>query len=86
MEEICRVELQFRHTCIVSEDLVKAGIDKCDVAVILPDRKNESEDPAAIYAKTLVSAMTIRKKNPDVYIIAELLQRSSETHAQELGV
>ena len=71
---------------LVSEDLVKAGIDKCDVAVILPDRKNESEDPAAIDAKTLVSSMSIRKKNPDVYIIAELLQRSSETHAQELGV
>ena len=30
--------------------------------------------------------MTIKKTNPEVYVIAELLQRSSEAHARELGV
>lgn len=71
---------------LVAEDLLKAGIDRCDVAVILPDRKSESEDPAAVDAKTLVASLTIKKTNPDVYVIAELLQRSSEGHARELGV
>jgi voltage-gated potassium channel len=30
--------------------------------------------------------LTIKKTNPEVYVIAELLQRSSEPHARELGV
>ena len=65
---------------------MKAGINKSDFVVILPDRRNESEDPAAIDAKSLVAAMTIKKINPDVYIVAELLQRASEIHAREIGV
>jgi voltage-gated potassium channel len=73
-------------SCLVKEDLMKAGINKSDFVVILPDRRNESEDPAAIDAKSLVAAMTIKKINPDVYIVAELLQRASEIHAREIGV
>ena len=73
-------------SCLVKEDLMKAGINKSDFVVILPDRRNESEDPAAVDAKSLVAAMTVRKINPDAYIIAELLQRASEIHAIEIGV
>ncbi|MHB1471329.1 MAG: potassium channel family protein [Thermoplasmataceae archaeon] len=66
-------------------DLDKAGITKCKTAIILADRKNEGEDVPAVDAKTIVSIANIKRINPQIYVIAELLSRDNENTARNLG-
>ena len=45
-----------------------------------------SSTPISRACTSLIAAMTVRKINPEAYIVAELLQRASEVHAREIGV
>jgi voltage-gated potassium channel len=72
-------------TSLNSRDLERAGISKCKTVVILADRRNEGEEIAAVDAKTIVSISNIKKANPQIYVIAELLSRDSEEAARNLG-
>ena len=65
-------------------DLDKAGITKCKTAIILADRKNEGEDVPAVDAKTIVSIANIKRINPQIYVIAELLSRDSQLPTTEV--
>ncbi len=72
-------------TSLNARDLERAGISRCKTAVILADRRNEGEEIAAVDAKTIVSISNIKKVNPLIYVIAELLSRDNEDAARNLG-
>ncbi len=72
-------------SCLNMSDLKKAGIDKCGIAVILPDRAREGSETNEVDAKTIVSVATVKKANPNTYVIAELLSRENIGHATDLG-
>ncbi len=67
------------------ESLKKANVEKASTAIILADyscgRKNEDID-----ARTVLTALTIEKMNPEIYTCAELIHRSNMQHLQMGGV
>jgi voltage-gated potassium channel len=72
-------------TSLNARDLERSGISRCKTAVILADRRNEGEEISAVDAKTIVSISNIKKVNPQIYVIAELLSRDNEDSARNLG-
>jgi len=72
-------------TSLNARDLERSGISKCKTAVILADRRSEGEELSAVDAKTIVSISNIKKVNPNIYVIAELLSRDNEDAARNLG-
>lgn len=67
------------------DSLKKANIEKASTAIILADdsggRKHEDID-----ARTVLTALTIEKINPEIYTCAELIHRANVPHLKMGGV
>jgi voltage-gated potassium channel len=60
-------------------DLVRAGIKKASSVIIFS--KSEDKEQMAMDAESILSAMIIRKLNPGIRIIGEILSPDSREHA-----
>ncbi len=60
-------------------DLIRAGIKKAASVIIFS--KSEDREPMAMDAESILSAMIIRKLNPGIRIIGEILNPDSREHA-----
>lgn len=88
-KEIKEEGLEFDYvkgSCLEDESLANAGISNCDTAVILGGRTAMDEDMAEVDARTILMGMSIKRKNPNVYVIAEVLESSNESHAISSGI
>ena len=68
------------------EDLKKAGVITAKRVVIFPDEKSSGKNPNAIDAETILSAMNVKRLNPEAFIIVELINEANSTHAQKGGI
>ncbi len=88
-KEVSEDGLEFNYvkgSCLDDESLTNAGISNCDTAVILAGRSVLDEEMAEVDARTILMGMTLKRKNPDVYVIAEILDTANETHALASGI
>jgi voltage-gated potassium channel len=60
-------------------DLIRAGITKATSVIIFS--RNEDKDQMGMDAENILSAMIIRKLNPSIRIIGEILEPDSRKHA-----
>jgi voltage-gated potassium channel len=67
------------------EVLKSAGIEKAQIAFIVPDRTIERSDQDRD-ARTVLAALTIEKLSKKVFTCVELLNRSNESHLKMAGV
>ena len=61
--------------------LERVGAHRASTCVILSDTSNGRSEQDAD-ARTILSALTVEKLNPEVYTCAELCNRSNGTHLQ----
>ena len=66
-------------------DLKRAGIEKSHTAIIFPDEKYGSDDSLAVDAESILIVMSVKKLNPEINTIVELLNKTSREHAEESG-
>ncbi len=88
-KEVSEDGLEFDYvkgSCLDEESLINAGISNCETAVILGGRGNMDEEMAEVDARTILMGMSIKRKNPEVYVIAEILDSANETHATSSGI
>ena len=67
------------------EILKSAGIEKAQIAFIVPDKTIARSDQDRD-ARTVLAALTIEKLNKKVFTCVELLNRSNESHLKMVGV
>lgn len=67
------------------EMLEKAGTKKATYAILLADTLTKREDQDRD-ARTLLTALTLEKMNPEIYTVAELLSSESTNHLRMAGV
>ena len=72
-----------RGKCSVEDDLKKAGIDKASKILIFPERG--ISDASSADAKSILTAMVIKKLKSDSYVVLELLKEENRTHAVMAG-
>ena len=79
------------HVFIVSGDftqgetLDRCNIDRAAIAIILADRTKPRSDQD-IDARTVLSAIVIERRNPDIFTSVELLSRANGAHLTAMGV
>ena len=66
-------------------DLKRAGIENSHTAIIFPNEKYGSENSLAVDAESILIVMTVKKLNPEINTIVELMNKSSREHAIESG-
>lgn len=87
--EVHEEGIEYRYvkgSCLDDESLKNAGIANCDTVIILAGRNASDEEYAEVDARTILMGMNIKKKNPDVYAIAEILDSDNEIHAVNAGI
>jgi len=87
--EIKDRELDFdyvRGNALNEADLRRAGIMRCNSVILLASKLTESREAAEIDALTIVSGMKIKKINPKVNVIAEILNAESTINAKDAGI
>lgn len=67
------------------KDLKRAGIENSHTAIIFPNEKYGSENSLAVDAESILIVMTVKKLNPEINTIVELINKSSREHARESG-
>lgn len=65
-----------------SEDLMRAGIDRAETAIILADTSNPSAAPDDIDAKTLLTTLAVESINPNCYTCVEVITSENRQHFQ----
>lgn len=88
-KEIQEEGLEYRYvkgSCLDEESLKNAGISNCDTVIILAGRNATDEEYAEVDARTILMGMNIKKKNPAVYTVAEILDSENEVHAVDAGI
>lgn len=81
--------IEYRYvkgSCLDEEALKNAGIGNSDTVIILAGRNASDEEYAEVDARTILMGMNIKKKNPDVYTVAEILDTDNEIHAVDAGI
>ncbi|MHB1493160.1 MAG: potassium channel family protein [Thermoplasmataceae archaeon] len=73
-------------SALEESDLLKAGIEKATKIVIFPDEKSSGKNSNAVDAESILSAMNIRRLNPNVFIIIELMNEKNSSHAKAAGI
>ncbi len=87
--EIKDRELDFdyvRGSALNESDLKRAGIMKCNSVILLASKLTESREASEIDALTIVAGMKIKKINPRVNVIAEILTPESAINAKDAGI
>ncbi|AKA48973.1 hypothetical protein IX51_07555 [uncultured archaeon] len=87
--EIKEEGIEFRYvkgSCLEEESLKNAGISKSDTVIILSGRSASDEEYSEVDARTILMGMTVRKSNPDTYVVAEILDSANEVHAVNVGI
>lgn len=63
-----------------SEDLLRAGIDRADTAIILADTSNPSQSSDDMDAKTLLTTLAVESVNPNCYSCVEVVKSENRQH------
>lgn len=63
-----------------NEDLLRAGIDRADTAIILADQTNTSTSPDDTDARTLLTTLAVESANPDCYTCVEVIRSENRVH------
>ena len=71
--------VEFVHGGITKHGLNLARVEQAETAVILGNQ--DIEDVVGRDAKTLISALTVKEHNPDVYVCIQLFDSASLSHA-----
>ncbi len=81
------LELKYvKGSCLEHEALLNAGISKSDTVIILSGRSPADEEYSEVDARSILMGMTVKRANPDAYVIAEILDSSNELHAVNVGI
>ncbi|MDT7970411.1 MAG: NAD-binding protein, partial [Vulcanisaeta sp.] len=64
------------------DDLIRAGVDKASIVIILPF---DEQDPVTSDAKVALLVMSVRGLNRDSYIIAEVLNQGNVGYVLNAG-
>lgn len=72
-----------KGSCSIDEDLQRAGLKGASKVVVLPEKN--LLDPSSSDAKSILTAMIIKKMKPDAYVILELLRHENAEHARIAG-
>lgn len=75
-----------RGSCLDERVLERAGIRNADTAVILAGNHVNALEDAKTDAMIILTGMKIKKINPKVFIIAEILLQKSSEHAEAVGI
>ena len=67
------------------EVLEKAQVEKADAVIILAD-KTSSRSDQDVDARTILTVLGIKKKYPQVYVCAEIVQKNNVEHILNAGV
>jgi len=67
-----------------TETLERAGLKNASKIIILPHSKEGN--PMDIDARTILTALIIKREKKDAYIIASLLMESNSVHAKKVGI
>lgn len=72
-------------------DLLRAGIDRCSMAIVLSDESTPSSSDAERDARTLFTVLAIETVNADAYTCVEVIRSDNKrhfanTHANELVI
>ena len=62
------------------DDLLRAGLDRADTAIVLADDSNPSANPDDVDARTLLTALAVETLNPAVYSCVEVLRAQNRHH------
>lgn len=65
-----------------ADDLLRAGIDRAETAIILADTSNPSNDSDDVDAKTLLTTLAVESLNPDCYTCVEVIRSENRQHFQ----
>lgn len=87
--EVKEEGLEFRYvkgSCLDHESLLNAGISKSDTVIILSGRTPANEEYAEVDARSILMGMTVKKSNPEAYVVAEILDSANELHANSAGI
>lgn len=63
-----------------NEDLLRAGIDRADTAIILADQSNPSASSDDLDARTLLTTLAVESVNPDCYTCVEVISSENRVH------
>jgi voltage-gated potassium channel len=63
-----------------TEDLLRAGIDRADTAIILADSSNPTNTSDEIDAKTLLATLAVESVNPKCYTCVEVIRSENRMH------
>jgi voltage-gated potassium channel len=61
-------------------DLIRAGLDRADTAIVLADDSNPNLEPDDIDGRTLLTALAIEHLQPKVYTCVEVLRTTNRRH------
>jgi voltage-gated potassium channel len=61
-------------------DLLRAGIDRAETAIIVADDSNPADDPNDIDARTLLTTLAVESIRPEVYSCVEVLRAQNRNH------
>lgn len=87
--EVSEPGLEFQYvkgSCLDSQTLERAGITRSDTIIILAGKYADSEEAVEIDARTIVTGMNAKRENPEIRVVAELIEQSSEDHAVAAGI
>lgn len=87
--EIREEGLEFKYvkgSCLDRESLLNAGVSKSDTIIILSGRTPGDGEYAEVDASSILMGMTVKKSNPDAYVVAEILDSANEQHAVNVGI
>jgi voltage-gated potassium channel len=62
------------------DDLLRAGIDRCSMAIVLSDESTPAATDAERDARTLFTVLAVETVNPDVYTCVEVLRSENRRH------
>jgi voltage-gated potassium channel len=63
-----------------NEDLLRAGIDRADTAIILADQTNGSTSSDDMDARTLLTTLAVESVNPNCYTCVEVIRSENRVH------
>ena len=62
------------------DDLLRAGLDRADTAIVLADDSNPTSTADDVDARTLLTALAVETLNPSVYSCVEVLRAQNRHH------
>lgn len=67
------------------EDLLRAGIERADTAIILADQTNVALGSDDIDARTLLTTLAVESINPECYSCVEVIRSENRQHFERTG-